>query len=400
MLVYLKNWGTILIQILLTLNEPVPQLMKYLTLLDILAASSRIIDHWPPLADLPIARVTESQPLLGSITAIPLMNSMGNNARQEDTGSIRYALRYISHTSDNGSALQSPRGTPKSSRGLNHRSTPRLLCPMERLEEFDADPAPFVSRVQTFPSLETLKRATSWTGQNDCSHNSIHFNPKAFYNNNIVKLFESRPDHPWVVETLACGKSMEVPGLQDRPKKQRKASVWKEPNSSDDDAVDAILAQWSWEVGDEMIEEDVLNDPEGTKLPIIADMIAKIPGTDSMSHMLQRYSDQPQRIGFLDHSLTKFNVHLTQSVIEPRNLPATAETSPAPLAHSLTRQQSQILVPPSVNIIKEVEAIMRMKIFCHLGVQTSKRLTRDRETLLIFATHESLASSPPDFCNT
>jgi hypothetical protein len=70
------------------------------------------------------------------------LNKWSNEARHEDTGSIKHAaLEYIPWNPDDTS-FQPPitRTQGKSVHGFNHAATARLLCPFRDLVAFDQNP--------------------------------------------------------------------------------------------------------------------------------------------------------------------------------------------------------------------------------------------------------------------
>jgi len=65
-----------------------------------------------------------------------------NEARSNDSSSLKHdAMGYIMKDPDTEPLVPPiPRGKFKSDRGFNHPVIARMLCPMARLKELDADP--------------------------------------------------------------------------------------------------------------------------------------------------------------------------------------------------------------------------------------------------------------------
>jgi len=83
-------------------------------------------------------------------TFINLLNRWANEARHEDTGSIKYSgLEYIPFDPDTES-IKPPitRGHGKGFRGFNHIATARMLCPFQDLGMFEDNPENYMTQVQ------------------------------------------------------------------------------------------------------------------------------------------------------------------------------------------------------------------------------------------------------------
>lgn len=65
-----------------------------------------------------------------------------NDARSEDTGSLRYAILSYIPKDVRKDTLEPPLLTDdsKALRGFHHPMTARLLCPMRLISDFDANP--------------------------------------------------------------------------------------------------------------------------------------------------------------------------------------------------------------------------------------------------------------------
>ncbi|KAG6870649.1 hypothetical protein C0992_012791, partial [Termitomyces sp. T32_za158] len=59
-----------------------------------------------------------------------------------------------------------------------------------------------------------------------------------------VKIFESAPDHQWVIETLKWWNE-NVPELKSKPKRKRnRRAVFEQPDDESDDAAEEVLQMW------------------------------------------------------------------------------------------------------------------------------------------------------------
>lgn len=70
------------------------------------------------------------------------------NTRSTDASRLKFFIpKYASPDPDNLSIIKPPIVVTKSKAelGLNHPLLARWLCPIDRLEEYDEDPAPYVS---------------------------------------------------------------------------------------------------------------------------------------------------------------------------------------------------------------------------------------------------------------